>query len=209
MLLMQSDTLSCDTVRLAYWQNNPAYDYNRELQTPGWDLYGWINMQLMKLLTKIFGSRFAEQYTEIILIVLFIVIVLLLVWFVYRKRPGVFARSGKKNIPYAVFADTIYGIDFQADITNALARRDYKEAGRLLYLQTLKSLSDNGIIDWQLYKTPTQYIYEVKPEERREPLRNLTNRFLRLRYGNFEVTEQLFDEMKQLQAEVQKEGRTS
>lgn len=205
-MILQSDTLSCDTDRLAHWQNNPSYDYNRELQTPELDLYGWLNMQLMKLLEKIFGSRFAAEYTEPILIIIFILIVLLLVWFVYRKRPELFMRAGKKTIAYTVHEDTIYGVDFDAEIAAAVSRGDYKEAIRLLYLQTLRSLSDHEIIDWQLYKTPTQYIYEVKPETRREPFRNLTNRFLRVRYGNFEATEQLFSEMKGLQKEVEKGG---
>lgn len=205
-MIQQNDTLSCDTTRLSFWQDNPVYDYNRELQTPDWDLYAWLNMQLMKLLSKIFGSRFANDYSETILIIIFIVIVLLLIWFLYRKRPELFMRAGKKTIRYTVYEDTIYGVDFDAEIAAALDRKDYKEAIRLLYLQTLKSLSDRELIDWQLFKTPTQYIYEVKPEDRRDVFRRLTNAFLRVRYGNFEASEQLFNEMKVLQQEIEEGG---
>lgn len=73
---------------------------------------------------------------------------------------------------------------------------------RLLYLQTLKQLSDEKRIDWQLYKTPTQYVYEV----RMPAFRQLTNHFLRVRYGNFEATEALFHVMQSLQEEVKKGG---
>ena len=76
------------------------------------------------------------------------------------------------------------------------------EAVRLLYLQTLKQLSDGKRIDWQLYKTPTQYIYEV----RLPAFRQMTNHFLRVRYGNFEATETLFHAMRDLQKEVEKGG---
>lgn len=205
-MILTRDTLSCDTVRLAHWQNNPSYNYNRELQAPDWDLYGWLSKQLMRLLEKIFGSHFAVEYTEPILLIIFILIVLLLAWFVYRKRPELFMRSGRKAIAYTVNEDTIYGINFEAEIADAVSRGDYKEAIRLVYLHTLKLLSDKGIIDWQLYKTPTQYIYEVKPETKREPFRELTNCFLRIRYGNFEATELLFNKMKELQREVGKGG---
>jgi len=205
-MILKGDTLSCDTVRLAHWQDNPLYDYNRELQTPDLDLYGWFMMQLMELLSKIFGSRFAESYTEPILIAIFVIIVLLLIWFVYRKRPELFMRQGKKSLAYTIHEDTIYGVDFSAEIAAALSRQDYKEAVRLLYLQTLKLLSDNGTIDWQLYKTPTQYIYEVKPENGRDTFRELTNRFLRVRYGNFNATESLFREMQALQTGMKKGG---
>ena len=77
-----------------------------------------------------------------------------------------------------------------------------REAVRLLYLQTLKRLSDEKRIDWQPYKTPTQYINEV----RMPVFRQLTNHFLRVRYGNFEGTEELFNSMKSLQEEIGKGG---
>ena len=103
-----ADTLVYDTATVAIWQSGSEYDYNRELQTPEVDLIGWLNLWLGKLLQKIFGSKFAEQYTEIVLAGLFILIVLLLIWFLYKRRPELFMRSGKK-LAYHVEEDTIYG----------------------------------------------------------------------------------------------------
>lgn len=110
--------------------------------------------------------------------------------------------SRKNALPYTIEEDTIYGVDFPGGITEALSRQDYREAIRLLYLQTLKQLSDAERIDWQLYKTPTQYINEV----RMPAFRQLTNHFLRVRYGNFEATEELFRTMQTLQEEIGKGG---
>ena len=95
---------------------------------------------------------------------------------------------------------------FDAEIRRAIDRKDYREAIRLLYLQTLKLLSDDGRIDWQLYKTPTEYIYEVKQEMLRTPFRNLTHGFLRVRYGNFPASESLFEELAALQTQIRKGG---
>ena len=75
-MTLQADTLVCDTARVAFWQSNPDYDYNRELMTPEIDIYGWLSMQLSKLLRAIFGSRFAEEYSGIILIIIAILILL-------------------------------------------------------------------------------------------------------------------------------------
>ena len=166
MLTSPADTLVCDTVQIAKWQSESAYDYNRELITPEINIFEWFRRQFGELLRKIFGSRFAEEYSELILI------------------------------------DTIYGVDFSGGIADALSRSDYREAVRLLYLQTLKRLSDEKRIDWQPYKTPTQYINEV----RIPVFRQLTNHFLRVRYGNFEATEELFNSMKSLQEEIGKGG---
>lgn len=200
-----ADTLVYDSLSIAAWQADPAYDYNRELVTPEFNLIEWLNVWLGKLLQKIFGSEFAEEYTGIILVVLFIIVLLLIVWFVYKKRPELFMRS-RKVLPYGVEEDTIYGVDFQKEISIALSCGDYREAVRLFYLQTLKQLSDAGKINWQPYKTPTEYIYEIKADGLKSPFRELTNRFLRVRYGNFEATEALFREMQILQEEITKGG---
>ena len=101
-----------------------------------------------------------------------------------------------------IFGSHFAGVDFPGGIAEALSRQNYREAVRLLYLQTLKQLSDAERIDWQLYKTPTQYINEV----RLPAFRQLTNHFLRVRYGNFEATEELFRIMQTLQEEIGKGG---
>lgn len=205
-MIEQTDTLVCDTARLAYWRTNPLYDYNRELVAPEINVFRWLSMQLGKLLSKLFGTKFAEQYSGVMLVCIGILILLLLLWFIYKKRPELFLRSGRDKVGYSVHEDTIYGVDFGQEINQALGRQDYREAVRLLYLQTLKQLSDAGQIDWQLYKTPTEYIYELKPGPVRAAFRNFTHLFLRVRYGNFEATAALFREMEAMQAEIQKGG---
>lgn len=82
---------------------------------------------------KIFGSHFAEEYSELILIGIAILLLILIIWFVYKKRPELFMISRKNALPYAVEEDTIYGVDFVRGIADALSRSDYREAVRLLY----------------------------------------------------------------------------
>ena len=136
---------------------------------------------------------------QLILVCIAILLLLLIVWFVYRNaRNCLWSRINV--LPYTVEEDTIYGVDFPGGIAEALSRQNYREAVRLLYLQTLKQLSDAERIDWQLYKTPTQYINEV----RLPAFRQLTNHFLRVRYGNFKATEELFRVMQTLQGEIGK-----
>ena len=197
-LTSPTDTLVCDTAQLARWQSDPVYNYNRELIAPEINLFEWINKQFGEFLREIFGSRFADEYSELILVCIAVVILLLVSWFVYKKRPELFMRSGKRTLPYTVEEDTIYGVDFPEGINEALSQRNYREAVRLLYLQTLKQLSDAGRIEWQ----PTQYLYEV----RLPAFRQLTNHFLQVRYGNFEATEELFRTMRALQEEIEKGG---
>ncbi len=205
-MTIPADTLVCDSAAIATWQANPDYDYNRELVITDFDLWEWITRWVGRLLAKMLGSDFADQYTEPVLFGLGIVIIASVLWLLYKKRPELFMRVRKNSVPYLVHEDTIYGVDFVNNIQEALALGDYREAIRLLYLQTLKQLSDDSYIDWQLYKTPTEYVYEVKPESMRIHFRRLTNDFLRVRYGNFEATESVYQEMKTLQEAIRKGG---
>ncbi|MCD7899911.1 MAG: DUF4129 domain-containing protein [Bacteroides sp.] len=203
-MTLQNDTLVYNIERIVEWQSKPNYDYNRELTTPEVNLYEILVRWIFEVLEKIFGSRFATDFAEPVLILLFIVVITLIVWLLYRSRPELFVRSHKSKLAYNVQEDTIYGIDLEEEIHRSLKDGNYKEASRFLYLQTLKYLSDKNIIDWQIFKTPTEYIYEVKPEDLYGPFKTLTNQFLRIRYGNYEATDSLFEELLALQQRIMK-----
>ena len=99
MITSPADTLVCDSAQLAAFRSDAAYDYNRELITPEINIFEWIRGQFGELLGKIFGSRFAEEYSGLIMICLAILLLLLIVWFVYKKRPELFMRSHKNSLP--------------------------------------------------------------------------------------------------------------
>lgn len=204
MIISPADTLVCDTAQIAKWQADSAYDYNRELIVPDINVLEWLSKQFGRFLRKFFRDSFVEEYSGLLLVCIAILFLLLIIWLLYRKHPEFFTRSGSNKLSYSVEEDTIYGVDFPEEIVRALSGGNYREAIRLLYLQTLRQLSDNGRIDWQPYKTPTQYIYEVQSP----PFRQLTNHFLRVRYGNFEATEALYHTMLALQEEMKKGGNS-
>lgn len=207
-MTQHTDTIVAQASRIAYFQDQEAYNYNRSL-TYEFDLWKWMVHQFERMLSKLFSTKFVEDYSEPILVALFVVLVIAFIWFVVRKHPQLFMRAGEKTkMPYTVHEDHIYGVDFNAEIADALRRNDYKTVVRMLYLQTLKRLDDTEVIDWQPHKTPTQYLYEVKQEDMRMPFRRLTIGFLRVRYGNFDATPELAEEMKSLQQAVVKGGKS-
>jgi hypothetical protein len=195
------DTLVCDTTKIALWKSDPAFRYDDELTTSSPNLLEWIMEKIQKFLQYVLGGVFNEKNTWIFIIV-GVLIIGVIVWFVIYKHPSLFVRKRKDKLDYSLEEDNIYGIDFDAEIKKALAAADYRAVVRLLYLQTLKMLSDEGRIDWQLYKTPTQYIREMKTPS----FTLMTNHFLRIRYGNFKATKAIVEEMEGLQAEVEKGG---
>ncbi len=197
------DTLVCDTSQLAAWHRDASYDYGRELaiQSPG--IMDWLSEKIKEWLGTLFGHQLSGEALQLLLLCIGFLVIAAVVWFLYKKRPDLFKRrTVEAPLGYVVEEDTIYGIDFERCIAEAAGRADYREASRLCYLATLKTLSDGGRIDWQLFKTPTQYTAEVASAGFRE----LTTHFLRIRYGNFEATEALYLRMSELRGAVEKGG---
>lgn len=191
------DTLSCDTAQLHAWQSDATCDYQRELVAWQPSLWDWFTAQLNDILSDILGSKAANAIGTPLLVGLGAAFLLFVVWFVYRTRPELFLRNRRKTVEEPE-VETIYGVDFDAVIRQAVANGDYRQAVRNVYLQTLRALSDQSLIDWMPYKTPSQYVREYGSDE----FRQLTNYFLRVRYGNFEATPSTYDSVCRLQSSV-------
>ena len=191
------DTLVIDSAQIAQWQTQQDFDYSRELAGGGMTFTEWMMAQINELLRDLFGQAWRSDYTWWGLAIVGAVVVGIGIWYVWRFHLGLFMRQRDERT-YEEMEDTIYGIDFDAIISQALGREDYREAIRMIYLRTLKALSDSQQIDWQPFKTPSQYVREFDAAA----FRTLTSHFLRVRYGYFEATRQLCDEVEQLGKEV-------
>ena len=186
------DTLVCDTARIHAWQQDPAFDYNRELIEPQQNILQWLFELIMSFISEVINDAMRFDVSNYLMATLAIVLVVVVGWLVYKYKPALFGRSKKEQpLDYTVEEDTIYGIDFPEAISQALTHNDYREAVRLKYLETLKMLTESERIDWQLHKTPTQYTYECLDEA----FGRMTQTFLRIRYGNFEATKEHYAEM--------------
>ena len=209
------DTLVIDSAQIAQWQAQHDFDYNRELVEGGMTFTEWLTMQLGDLMRDLFGRTWNSDYTWWLLTAVGAVVAGVGVWYVWRFHPGFFMRQDGEQEASGETEDTIYGVDFDAVISQALSREDYREAVRMVYLRTLKTLSDSQQIDWQPFKTPSQYVRELSVSVSQRhgaaavvavAFRTLTAHFLRVRYGNFTATRELYDEVEDLGKEVARES---
>ena len=158
---MIADTLTYNTRQIAEWQENGDYDYNRELMGSQMNLFEWLMGKISRFIEDLFSD--VSYDTKITLYIIGGVSLLLLVlWIIYKVKPKLFHSKEETTLDYIEVEDTIYGIDFSKEIEEAKERGDWFEAVRLIYLDTLKHLSDTGRIIWQPWKTPMQYTYECR-----------------------------------------------
>ena len=212
------DTLVIDTAQIARWQSQPDFEYSRELADDGMTFSDWLLMKLGRLLDAFFDSSSGSAAVRWTLIFIAVAALVLAVWYLWCYQPWLFHRQETLVQDGDEAVDNIYGVDFDAALAQALAAENYREAIRVVYLQTLKALADARLIDWQPFKTPSQYVHELAPARPSSapsasgPLcsggaaapafRSLTAHFLRVRYGNFPATRALYDDVQALRKEV-------
>ena len=204
-MILQADTIVYDARKIADYQADSRFDYNSQLDMPDYSWFEIISRWFNRLINSIFSGKFEENITTPVMIILFIVAVVAILFFLYKKRPELFMRTKKiAPLPYNIEEENIHEINFSKEISSALENGDFRLATRLIYLQTLRILSDNKLIDWQIHKTPTEYLYEIKNMEMKLPFRELTNHFLQVRYGNYIASMELYETMRELQARLKK-----
>lgn len=201
-----SDTLTYDVDKIARYQANPRYDYNRELLQVPSDWWNDLIKRVANLLQSLFHNIDGQKAAPIVvwsLVAILGLLLLLFFYFIWKKRPKFFQRDKQVGVPYDVISEAeLYDTDFARSLEDALARNDYRAAVRLIYLQTLRITADRGGIEWQIFKTPTEYVRELRPESLRPHFQQLTNIFLRVRYGNYSATPELFERMRILQQHI-------
>ena len=209
-MLHAADTIQYNTAKIAEYQADARYDYNSQLQMSDISLTDIIRQWLAHILRRLFhnaGNETINTLTGWVLIGGFVLALALVVYFIWKKHPSLFMREKKiSDLPYDVEEENIYGVDFEKELSAALASNDFRSAVRIMYLQTLRFLADKQWIDWRIFKTPTEYIYELKPEVLRPAFRDFTNHFLQVRYGNYQATFELFDAMRELQRQIREGG---
>lgn len=202
MLQPLSDTLSCDSALLHQYRADEAYNYVRELQAPELDWWDWLMSKIGEFLSDLFSIQGKGDFRIVIYIVIALAFIALIAFILYRYQFKLFGRAGKVTNENDE-EDNIYGVDFDAVYAKAMAQKDYYKAVRIVYLRTLRWLSDGNKISWQLYKTPTQYTREYLSVE----FERMTTAFMRVRYGNYQASEELVGLLLDLESKIKKGGK--
>jgi hypothetical protein len=191
---------SFDNKALQDFKRNKDFQYDRLVEPPKsiwerfWDWVWWQITQIMRTKKGRTTVWSALILFGVVAIVFFVVKVM------GMSKGGLFARSSGSDLPYTSTNEDIYRIPFDEAINNAIDNRNFRLAIRLLYLQSLKNLSDKGYIDWQINKTNNDYISEVLGKPWQSLFKKLTYNFEYSWYGEMNVPE---DDFKNLQLQFQ------
>lgn len=185
---------------LQKFRDNPDFSYDRTvvLHPTLWDQFvAW----LLWLLSHFFPDE-ESSWSVLWTIVFYALIGSALVYVVFRLTGtsfvGLFGRAGKRAVTTELFDENIHEIDFDKLISEAEQQQLYRKALRLLYLRSLKELSDGNYIHWSIDRTNREYLAELPAGELRKSFEQLTLLFEYIWYGDFPVDRVLFEHSRDL-----------
>lgn len=199
-LVLKIDSASAINVQRINKKRLNRYLHDKEFQydkanLPGisaWDrFWNWIYSSLFKNAFDSPGSGSFFYYLFLALGVIFLV-------FIFFRITGLnlvsILRGNAQTvtIPYTESLENIHQIDFEDEIEKALSNKNYRLAVRLLYLSTLKYLDGAGLITWQIEKTNSAYVNELKEPQKKHVFNLLTVQFEYVWYGDFPIDDNTF-----------------
>lgn len=134
-----------------------------------------------------------------LLILLLFAALVIIVMIALKLRPGsLFRRSAETEVaPVATAAEDIHKIHFESELEKAIRLKNFRLALRIMYLETLKKMTDRNIIAWRPEKTNWDYVHEIKDMQLKKPFTEITNAYDYAWYGEFAIDEPLFMLMQQ------------
>ena len=125
--------------------------------------------------------------------------VAVLIWFIISSDIQLFKRSAPpiaRSQEDELVNQSIFDIDYDSEIQKAITAQNLRLAVRLLFLQTLKDLSEKNIINYKQERTNSDYLLQLYNTTYYEDFFRLTRHFEYIWYGQFSITPTNFEVIK-------------
>ena len=172
-----------------------------EFKTPEKNAWDRFKEWLANFLNNIFSltdSKSTLQFVTIALRVLAIIVIVFVIYLIVKaimNKEGqwIFGKnSDKKIINYDEIEKNLHLVDFEKLIQKSLESGENRLTIRYYYLWLLKKMSEKQIIEWDVEKTNSDYLYEIKDEAQKEDFAYLSYLYNNIWYGEFELDEETF-----------------
>lgn len=166
----------------------------------GFSLQEYIKHLISEWLRKFFSNdKQVNNSYRVLKIVFYVFLALVFVFLLIQvlNIKGIFSRSDEKvRIGYSIDDENINEMNFVKLIEDSVAKKEYRYAIRLCYLQSLKILADRNLIDWKIDKTNHNYLIEMRKNAHARGFARITDVFEWVWYGEFSIDEAEFVELK-------------
>ena len=178
--------------RIITYKTDKAFQYENALEPPKslWQrFWDWFWGKVDEVLSTENGRT---AFKTILIVLAIAILVFFMLTITGMNKAGLFVKKDTDGIDYRVTDEDIHNIRFDEAIQRAVNEKNFRLAVRLLYLQTLKILTDKGLINWQINKTNVAYVQELNGSVHQQQFGNLTLQFENNWYGDVPIDESEF-----------------
>ena len=104
--------------------------------------------------------------------------------------------SDKKVINYEEIEKNIHLVDLEKLIKDTLKSGEKRLSIRYYYLWLLKKMAEKSIIEWDVEKTNTDYLYEIENPDFKSKFEYVSYLYNYIWYGEFELDDETFEKAK-------------
>lgn len=175
-----------------------------EYKTPeknAWDRFKeWLASGIRNIF-NLGSDHISMQFVEILLkviagLILIFVIYLIVKALLDKEGKWIFSRNSKKIINYDEIEKNLHLVDFEKLILKTLQSGEKRLSIRYYYLWLLKKMADKHLIVWDIEKTNSDYLYEIKSQARKDEFAYLSYLYNYIWYGEFDMDEETFTKAK-------------
>ncbi|RZK08571.1 MAG: DUF4129 domain-containing protein [Flavobacterium sp.] len=211
-VLYTEKDIKIDTSKLEELQFEPSFkekydsdDFVYEEKTKEENIWDRFKEWLASLFKKLFGFTNNKAAMGMVVIVIRFIAILLILFVVYLIVKAILNKEGKwifgKNsdrrlINYDEIERNLHLVDFEKLIKQSIQSGDKRLSIRYYYLWLLKKMSEKQIIEWDVEKTNSDYLYEIKSENFKKDFAYLSYLYNYIWYGEFELDEATFEKAK-------------
>jgi hypothetical protein len=114
-----------------------------------------------------------------------------------KEGQWIFGKNSNKKVIYDTEIEKqLFVTDFEKLIQETLASGQTRLSIRYYYLWLLKKLSEKNVIEWDIEKTNSDYLYEIKNETQKENFAYLSYLYNYIWYGEFDLDNITFEKAK-------------
>lgn len=151
------------------------------------------DVQDSKNATTILGYTVNTIAVILILLVIFLIVKAIL----NKEGTWIFGSKSDKNlIRYDEIEKNLHLVDFEKLIKDSINSGENRLSIRYYYLFLLKKMSEKQLIEWDVEKTNSDYIYEIKSPQLKANFEYLSYLYNYIWYGEFELSLQEFEKAK-------------
>ncbi|MFB9108388.1 DUF4129 domain-containing protein [Flavobacterium gyeonganense] len=201
-IYVDSDTIEAKTFPKNFKKKYTDSDFVYEQKTPEKNWWDHFKEWLADVLNEIFTFKNPQASLNFVAILLKILAVLIVVFVIYLIVKALIGKEGKwifskeakqKVVHYSDIEKNIHLLDFEKLIKESIEKGEKRIAIRYYYLWLLKVMAKNRYIEWDIEKTNSDYLNEIKNPAHKDEFTYLSYVYNYIWYGEFEINERMFE----------------